>query len=75
VSHKLQVVLADPGAAQLAKLADVGEPPSRIAAQILRHGIAQAAKQGRIPPPPAISPLRSGPATLEGSRWLKTPPR
>jgi hypothetical protein len=72
MSHKLQVVLADPTAAQLAELAaNAGEPPSRIAAQILRHGIAQAAKQGSIPPPPAPSPPRPGPATSEGSRWIR----
>jgi hypothetical protein len=67
VSHKVQVVLPDPVARQLQELAAAGgEPPSTLAAQLVRHGVALAAKEGRV------RPLRGAPV-LTGSNGAKRP--
>jgi hypothetical protein len=71
MSRKYQVVLPDPVATQLDELAAAaGEPPSTLAGQILRHGIDQAAKEGKV------RPLRQAPAVIasksgERARWLE----
>jgi hypothetical protein len=49
MSRKIQIVLPDPQADQLAELAaGTGEPPSTLAGLFVRHGIAQAAKDGKV---------------------------
>jgi hypothetical protein len=49
MSHKLQIVLPDPVALQLGELAGgADEPPSRLAAQMVRNGVALAAKDGKV---------------------------
>ena len=71
MSHKIQVVLPDPLATQLAELAAAaGEPPSTLAGQFVRHGVAQAAKDGKV------RPLRQAPVLVAGkngerARWLE----
>ena len=58
-SHKYQVVLPRPAATQLDELArDSGEKPSTLAAQLIRHGLAQAAKDGKL------RPLRQAPVIV-----------
>ncbi len=48
MSRKIQIVLPDPQADQLAELAaGTGEPQSTLAGHFVRHCIAQAAKDGR----------------------------
>jgi hypothetical protein len=71
VSHRLQVVLPDPVATQLHELAaGAGEPPSTLAGQLVRKGIAEAANDGKVRPPrPApILLARNG---VERARWLE----
>jgi len=71
MSHRIQIVLPDPTAAQLRELAAAaGEPPSRLAGQFVRHGIDQAADDGKI------RRLRQAPVivaekTGERARWLE----
>ena len=72
MSHKYQVVLPDPIAEQLEELAaGAGERPSTLAGQLIRHGIAQAANDGKI------RPLRQAPVIVgtaknsERARWLE----
>jgi hypothetical protein len=72
MSQKIQVVLPDPVATQLQELAAAaGEPPSTLAGQLVRHGVAQAAKDGKV------RPLRQAPVivgaanTGERARWLE----
>jgi hypothetical protein len=49
MSHKVQIVLPDPVASQLHELAaGVGEPPSTLARQIVRNGLADAARDGKV---------------------------
>jgi CopG-like RHH_1 or ribbon-helix-helix domain, RHH_5 len=71
MSHRVQVVLPDPVAAQLHELADAaGEPHSTLAAQLIRHAIAQAASDGKVRPlrqPPVVTEGRTG----ERPRWLE----
>ena len=56
MSHRMQVVLPDPVATQLDELAAAaGEPPSTLAGQLVRNGVA-AAKDGKV------SPLRQRPS-------------
>lgn len=51
LSHKYQVVVPDPIADQLEGLAaGAGERPSSLAGQLVRHGIAQAANDGKVRP-------------------------
>jgi hypothetical protein len=70
VSRRLQIVLADPAAAQLHELADAaGEPLATLAARFIRDGVARATKTGTIIGPAALpiptSPADSRPPWLE----------
>lgn len=71
MSHRLQVVLPDPVATQLHELAaGSGEPPSTLASQLVRKGVAEAASDGRV------RPIRTAAASLrhkgsERARWLE----
>lgn len=71
MSRKVQVVLPDPVATQLQELAGAaGEPLSTLAAQLIRHGVAQAAKDGKVRPlrqPPVIVGGKGG----DRARWLE----
>jgi len=49
VSRRFQVVLSDPVATQLHELAaGAGEPPSTVAAHLVRNGVTEAADEGRV---------------------------
>lgn len=71
MSQRLQVVVPDPVATQLRELAaGVGQPPSTLAGQLVRRGIAEAATDGQV------RPLRRAPILLahkagERARWLE----
>ena len=71
MSHKIQVVLPDPVATQLHELAaGAGEPPSTLAGQLVRRGVALAAKDGKV------RPLRPAPVLVGGDggvrpHWLE----
>ena len=71
MSQRLQVVLPDPVATQLHELAaGAGEPPSTLAGQLVRKGIAEAANDGKV------RPIRPDPILLahkagERARWLE----
>jgi hypothetical protein len=71
MSHRLQVVVPDPVATQLRELAaGVGEPPSTLASQMVRNGVAQAARDG------SVRPLKPSPVLLarkspDRARWLE----
>jgi hypothetical protein len=71
MSHRLQVVIPDPVATQLQELATTtGDPPSRLAGQLVRNGVAEAAQAG------AVRALRSAPSLVararrERARWLE----
>lgn len=71
MSHRLQVVLPDPVAAQLQELAaGAGEPPSTLAGQLVRMGVAGAASDGKV------RSLKPAPVLLrhkgtERARWLE----
>jgi len=71
MSHKIQIVLPDPTATQLAELAAAaGEPPSTLAAQLVRHGVDQAANDGKVRRP-RQAPLIVGAKSGERARWLE----
>jgi hypothetical protein len=71
MSHKLQIVLPDPIHLQLRELAAGADtPPSTLAAQIVRNGVALAAKDGKV------RPLRPAPVLVnrkgnERALWLE----
>jgi hypothetical protein len=70
MSRKIQIVLPDPQADQLAELAAAtDEPQSTLAALFVRNGIAQAAKDGKV------RQLRQAPVIVGGgegrARWLE----
>jgi hypothetical protein len=71
MSHKVQVVLPDSVASQLHELAaGVGEPPSTLARQIVRKGLAEAAQDGKVRQlrrPPQRSARKGG----ERPPWLE----
>jgi hypothetical protein len=68
MSQRLQIVLPDPVATQLRELAAAaGEPPSTLAGQIVRHGVALAAKDGKV------RPLRSAPVLVGGKNGERAP--
>jgi hypothetical protein len=71
MSRKIQIVLPDPQADQLAELANgTGEPPSTLAALLVRNGIAQAAKDGKVRQlrqTPVVTTNQSG----QRARWLE----
>jgi hypothetical protein len=71
MSHRLQVVLPDPVATQLHELAaTVGEPLSTVAGQMVRNGVAEAAKDGKVR---ALrpAPILTGRRRIERARWLE----
>ena len=71
MSHRFQVVVPDPVAAQLFQLAETrGEPPSTIAAHMVRGAVGEAADNGNV------RSLRSAPSVLARvgaarPRWLE----
>jgi hypothetical protein len=70
MSRKIQIVLPDPQADQLAELAaGTGERQSTLAGHFVRHCIAQAAKDGKV------RQLRQAPAIVvvggDRARWLE----
>lgn len=71
MNRRLQVVLSEPIAAQLRELAaSTGEPPSTVAAHLVRSGVAGAANEGnvrRLRPVP--TPI--GPNSNSRARWLE----
>jgi hypothetical protein len=70
MSRKIQIVLPDPQADQLAELAvNAGEPQSTLAGLFVRHGIAQAAKDGKVRQP-RQTPVIVG-ANGDRARWLE----
>jgi hypothetical protein len=71
VSHKYQVVLPDPIADQLEELAaGAGEPPSTLAGQLVRNGVALAAEDGKVRPlKPA--PILVGHNGTDRAPWLE----
>ncbi len=73
MSRRLQVVLPDPVADQLHELASVsGEPPSTVAGQLVRSGVAAAAADGRVRRVRLIAQTTSS-ARKDGRRprWLE----
>lgn len=70
MSKRVQVVLADPVAAQLHELADAaGEPLATLAARIVRDGVARAVKDGKITA--AAAPPTTAATTDRRPRWLE----
>jgi hypothetical protein len=71
MSQRLQIVLPDPVATQLAELAAAAdEPSSTLAGQMVRHGVALAAEDGKV------RPLKSAPVLVGGNAaeralWLE----
>jgi hypothetical protein len=70
MSCKIQVVIPDPIATQLQELAaNAREPLATLAGQLIRHGVAQAAKDGKV------RPLKQAPIIVgtngERARWLE----
>ena len=54
MSRRLKITLSDALAVQLDELAaNIGEPAARLAGQMVRHGIAEAAASGQVQPPRA----------------------
>jgi hypothetical protein len=72
LSRAIKVVLTEPVAEQLDELArGVHEPASTVAAQILRHGLAQSVKKGELSVP---APTRAGSSSRTGGErppWLE----
>ena len=72
MSRKYQVVLPDPVAAQLDELARAaGEPPSTLAGQLVRHGVAQAARDGTVRPGTKAPLVLSAVANGQRPAWLE----
>jgi hypothetical protein len=70
MSRKIQIVLPEPVALQLQELADSrGEPLATFARQLVRDGVALAAKEGRV----AASAASAGNPGSRGGRprWLE----
>lgn len=59
MSHRLQIVIPDSVATQLAELAAAeGEPVAALAARMVRHGVERTANGGKVepsPPPPSTA--------------------
>jgi hypothetical protein len=70
MSERLQIVLPDPVAAQLRELAaGAGEPLATLAGQMVRTGVALAARHGRVR---ALRPTALSVGKLDGrARWLE----
>jgi len=72
MSHKIQVVLPDPTVIRLQELAAAaGEAPSTLASQLIRHGVAQAAKDGKVRPTRQALPILADGEHGERARWLE----
>ncbi len=70
VSHRLQIVLPDPAAAQLHEQAVAAdEPVATLAARIIRDGVARATKNGTITTP--MAPLTATAPTDSRPPWLE----
>ncbi len=70
MSHRLQIVLPDPVAGQLQQLAaGAGEPPSTLAARIVRDAIALAATEGEVRA--TKTPARVALETSARPQWLE----
>jgi hypothetical protein len=71
MSQRLQIVLPDPIAIQLGEFAaGADQPPSTLAAQLVRDGVALAAKDGKVRPlKPA--PVLVGGKSSERPPWLE----
>jgi hypothetical protein len=70
VSQRFQIVLPDPAAAQLRELAvGAGEPPSTVAGNLVRTGVAEAVQSGRIHRGATRSHAR-----LQGAKRAERPP-
>jgi AAA domain len=68
MSQRIQVVLSGPVALQLRELAAAADtPPSTLAAQIVRNGVALAAKDGKV------RPLHSSPVLVGGNNSERAP--
>jgi hypothetical protein len=68
MTRPMKIVLPDPVAAQLGELAaSADEPPSPLAARLVRNGVALAAKDGKV------RPLRSATVVI-GRRGGERPP-
>jgi hypothetical protein len=71
MSRKIQIVLPDPQADQLTELAtNAGEPQSTLAGLLVRNGIAQAAKDGKVREL-RQAPVIVGGANVDRARWLE----
>lgn len=71
MSRRLQVVVPDPVAAQLEELAAVtGDPPSTLAGQFVRTGVAVAATEGVVRSLKP-SPVRVPPRGDSRAQWLE----
>lgn len=71
MSHKYLIVLRGPAADQLDQLAAAtGEPPTTLAAQLVCHGLTQAAGHGKIQAT-RQPPIPTG--TSAGRAWLQPP--
>src|ERR1700678_2685130 len=77
MSRRLKITLPDTLASQLDELAaNIGEPAARLAGQMVRHGIAEAAASGQVHQPrvrPAAVPLGASEEEESGRRapWLE----
>ena len=71
MSRRLQIVLPDPVATQLHELAaGAGEPPSTLAGQMVRSGVAEASRDGKVRslrPAPILAAHKGG----QRARWLE----
>lgn len=68
MSQRLQIVLPDPVALQLYELAAGADtPPSTLAGQMVRDGVALAAKDGKV------RPLRPAPVLVGGQGTQRAP--
>lgn len=71
MSHRVQVVLPDPVATQLCELAaTAGEPPSTLAGSMVRQGVADAARHGKVRPLRTAAVAVAG-RTAERPPWLE----
>ncbi len=71
MSQRLQIVLPDPVAAQLRELATgAEEPPSSVAAQLVRSGLVETAREGKVRAlrPARVLVARQG---AERAPWLE----
>jgi hypothetical protein len=71
-SRKYQVTLRQPVASQLEELAHAaGDRPSTLAAQFVREGVAQAAREGKVRQPRQSPVIVGAAASGERAPWLE----